>query len=148
MSYYATANDIETKLEELLAGHNMVHEFKTKQHPIVLVVSPDASLDAQTEIYSNAEGAVSSYDARLRLLFALDGSIEIQTDNRFVVSEALMNKIKNLGKKYRDAFTYAFFADRCNDKLLISSTVPEAVDNTVDTVDAFDGFFDGEETQE
>ena len=118
MSYYTTASAIDAKLADLLVEHNLVHEFKTNKHPIVLEVSPDASPEAQMEMYATADGSVSSYDARLRFIFALDGSIEIQTDNRIVVSDALLNKIKNLGKKYLAAYTYAFFADRRNDEEL------------------------------
>lgn len=111
MSYFKTAAVIDGKLAELLEEHNLVHHFKVSSYPIVLEVSPDASPAGQMDMLADADGPVSSYDARLRLTFAIDGSIEIQTDNRIVLSDTLLNKIKGLGKKYLAAFTYSFFAD-------------------------------------
>jgi hypothetical protein len=114
MSYFTTAADIDEKLGDLLFEHNLMHEFKTARHPIVLEVFPDASPAGQMEMFANADGPVSSCDARLRLVFAIDGKIEIRTDNRIVLSDTLLNKIKGLGKKYLAAYTYGFFAERRN----------------------------------
>lgn len=114
MSYFTTAAAIDEKLGELLFEHKLMHEFKTGQHPIVLEVFPDASPAGQMEMFANADGPISSSDARLRLVFAIDGKIEIRTDNRVIVSDSLLNKIKNMGKKYLAAYTYAFFAERRN----------------------------------
>lgn len=110
MDFYANVKKLEDKMSETLADHNLLFNFSTKHYPAVLTVSQNQDTDAQMEIYSTAVGSVSSKDAALRLIFKLTG-IEIQTDNRLVISEDLMNKIKSTAKNMYAAYCSAFFAE-------------------------------------
>lgn len=96
-------------------------------------------------LFESTDGSVSSRDAKLRLIFELDG-LKIQTSSRLVLTDALMNKIKGLAKKLNSAYKEAFFADRIG---VVEDVNPpgEPADDGDDedtTSGKFDGFFDGE----
>ena len=111
MDFYVNVKKQEEKLSKALADHNLLFNFSTKKYPAVLTVSQNQDMDAQMEIYSTAEGSVSSKDAALRLIFKLDG-IEIQTDSRLVMTDALMSKIKGIAKKMHAEYCAGYFAER------------------------------------
>ena len=111
----------------------------------MLTISQDASPEAQVALFESTDGSVSSRDAKLRLIFELDG-LKIQTSSRLVLTDALMNKIKGLAKKLNSAYKEAFFADRIG---VVEDVNPpgEPADDGDDedtTSGKFDGFFDGE----
>lgn len=108
--FYKEVRKIEDKLGKTLADNNLLFLFKTDRYPITLTVSQDRDVGAQMEIYSNADGNVSSADAVLRLIFKQD-ALEIQTNSRLVIPDDLLTKIKSLGKKLHYAYLQAFFAD-------------------------------------
>lgn len=110
MDFYASARKHEDKLSEILGEHNFRFKFQTDQYPITLTISQSQDVGAQMEIYSNAEGSISSMDAILRYIFKLD-DIEIQTSGRLVMDLKLMSKINGVVKKWDAAYKAAFFAD-------------------------------------
>lgn len=149
MDIYANVNKLGDKLAETLAEHNLLHTFDTNKYPITLTVRQNQAPDAQMALYSTTDGNISSQDAVLRLIFKLD-KLEIQTDNRLVISDDLMNKIKNTGKKMRDAYCQAYFAERRNPDHMKLYGDPDAVeaDYEDDEEDeAFAGFYDSVEEE-
>lgn len=108
--YYANLVSLENKLGETLNNEGMVFTLKTDRYPITLTISPNASPAAQMELFSMNDGS-SSTDALMQFIFKLD-ALEIRTDNRFVISDALMSKIKGQAKKIHHAFLEGFFAER------------------------------------
>lgn len=110
MDFYASARKHEDKLSEILGEHNFRFKFQTDQYPITLTISQSQDVGAQMEIYSNAEGSVSSMDAKLRYIFKLD-DIEIQTNGHLVMDLKLLSKINGVVKKWDAAYKAAFFAD-------------------------------------
>lgn len=142
MDFFENVKTLEHKLGETLTEHKLIYQFKTDRYPITLTVAQDQDVGAQMELYSNAEGSVSSADAVLRLIFKLD-SLEIQTNSRLVMSDQLMNKIKNLGKKLKDAYAYAYFA------AVNASSACRSKDSVEDAAPAdFGEFFGGDGDQE
>lgn len=112
MSYYDNAKVIESKIGKALAAEGLVYTLHTKAYPATLVISQSQSPDAQMNFLENAdEGGVSSKDSALRFIFELDG-IKIHTDNRLIITDAFMTKLKGLAKKWHTAYTHAFFADK------------------------------------
>ena len=107
MNAYANVSLIENKLDELLSENHLVHTFRTSSYPVVLTISQDASPEAQVALFESTDGSVSSRDAKLRLIFELDG-LKIKTSSRLVLTDALMNKIKGLAKKLNSAYKEAF----------------------------------------
>lgn len=142
MDFFENVKALENKLGETLTEHNLVYQFNTDHYPITLTVTQDQDISAQMELYSNADGRVSSADAVLCLIFKLD-SLEIQTNSRLVMSDQLMNKIKNLGKKMRDAYAYAYFA-AINSSNVCRAKGPVEKDAPAD----FGEFLDGDGNQE
>ena len=146
MDFYTNVRKLNDKLAMDLEEHNLLHVFSTEKYPLTLTVRQNQAPDAQMEIYSTTDGMVSSQDAVLRLIFKLD-TLEIQTDNRLVISDDLMSKIKNTGKKLRDAYCQAYFAERRNPESVELYGDPDENDAD-DGEDAFAGFYDGDEEEE
>ena len=111
MDYFKEYNAQLGKLDALLAENNLVGKFNTDSYPMALTVSQDQSLEAQTALYEMSENGVSSRDAKLILTFPV-AEIGVRVYGRFVISDALMNKIKTHGKKLRDLFLQCDFAMR------------------------------------
>lgn len=107
MIEYGKAAD---KLESLLADYDLVCTFKKKDYPISLVVAPNSGVSEQMELYSQDSGAQSSSDARLNIIF-YDADVIIRTDNRLVLSDDLMQKIKSYAKKMHYLYLQAFFRE-------------------------------------
>ena len=110
MNYYKNLATLEDKLTATLNDEGLVFNLDTKKYPITLTVSHNASPAAQMEFFSAGE-SVSSTDAMLKFIFKLD-ALEIRVDNRFIISDALMSKIKGQAKKIHHAFLEGFFAER------------------------------------
>lgn len=112
MSYFDNAKSIENKIGSALADEGLVYTLHTKSYPAKLIISQSQSPAAQMDFLASADaGGVSSADSALRFIFELDG-IKIHTDNRLIIKDADMTKLKNLAKKWHIAFTHAFFADK------------------------------------
>ena len=112
MSYFDNAKEIEMKIGKALADEDLVYTLHTKSYPATLIISQSQSPAAQlTFMAEAADGGVSSKDSALRFIFELDG-IKIHTDNRLIITDAFMTKLKSLAKKWHTAYTHAFFADK------------------------------------
>lgn len=111
MSYFDNAKAIENKIGAALAEEGLVYTLHTKAYPATLVICQSQSPFAQMEFMSTAEDGVSSKDSALRFIFELDG-IKIHTDNRLIITDAFMTKLKGLAKKWHTAYTHAFYADK------------------------------------
>ncbi len=144
MNYYKNLNALEDKLTATLNDEGLVFSLDTSKYPITLTVSHNASPAAQMEFFSTGD-SVSSTDAMLQFIFKLD-ALEIRVDNRFIISDALMSKIKGQAKKIHHAFLEGFFAEQINYK---SSKVEPAVmlydAPAPDDPDEFADFFDDPE---
>lgn len=153
MDFYSNVRSLERKLADALVEHNLLHKLKTERYPITLTVTQNQTPEAQMELYSTTDGSISSSDAVLQFTFKLD-ALEIRTDNRFVISDALMNKVKGLAKKIYAAYTAAYFAEQRNPEKLKLYGDTEATDADLDTEEdtedeAFEDFFyDDEEAEE
>lgn len=154
MDFYSNVRSLETKLADALVEHNLLHKLKTERYPITLTVTQNQTPEAQMELFSTNDGSISSSDAVLQFTFKLD-ALEIRTDNRFVISDALMNKVKGLAKKIYAAYTAAYFAEQRNpEKLkLYGDTEATDADADLDTEEdtggtAFEGFLIGDEEAE
>ena len=146
--YYANLVSLENKLGETLNNEGMVFTLKTDRYPITLTISPDASPAAQMELFSAYDGA-SSTDALMQFIFKLD-ALEIRTDNRFVISDALMSKIKGQAKKIHHAFLEGFFAEHIhslNKNVPVANAAPVYEAPEKAETDEFTDFF-GDHTDE
>lgn len=110
MDYFAQYRAAETKLEELLAEHELLFKFDTSSYPITLTVFQDQSIEAQTALYSQESDGVSSKDSRLVFQFPVN-EIRLRVyGERLIISDALMTKIKGLAKKMHYTFLQCKFA--------------------------------------
>lgn len=143
MSYFDNAKAIENKIGEALSDEGLVYTLHTKKYPAMLVISQSQSPDAQMDFLANAdEGGVSSKDSALRFIFELDG-IKIHTDNRLIITDAFMTKLKGLAKKWHTAYTHAYFADKIGQQGQSDDTEP--VNDTPDFEDEDPDFEDDAE---
>lgn len=108
--YFSDFNELNAKLTDVLEEAGLVHTFKADAYPIALVVKPQADVSTQMQLFS-ADNGTSSLDMSMILTFRLDG-LEIRTDNRLVMPDALMTKIKGMAKKLHYAYLQADFAMR------------------------------------
>lgn len=130
--YFIGVRALEDKLAEVLAEKNLLHVIDYSKYPITLTVTQNQAPDAQMEIWATSDGSTSSQDSVLRFIFNLDG-IEIQTNSRLVISDALMNKIKGLAKKIHAAYVHAYFAST------VSILRTDKTDDAADAEDVEDG---------
>ena len=143
--YFITVRSLENKLAELLAEKNLLHVTDHSRYPITLTVTQNQAPDAQMEIWATTDGSTSSRDSVLRFIFHLD-DLEIQTSQRFVISDSLMNKIKGLAKKIHAAYVHAYFASTISTiRHIADAAVTE--DEDVDAGD-FAGFYEDSEDDE
>lgn len=148
MDFYINARSHEDKLAKLLAENNLLHTLDHHHHPMTLTITQNQAPDAQMEIWATADGHTSSQDSVLRFIFTLDG-MEIQTNSRFMMSDALMGKIKGLAKKIEKAYKDAYFASTVTILPAMTHRADAAVteDEDVDAGD-FVGFYDEAEDDE
>lgn len=110
MDYFAQYRAAETKLDELLAEHELLFKFDTSSYPITLTVFQDQSIEAQASLYSQESDGVSSKDSRLVFQFPVN-DIKLRVyGERLIISDALMTKIKGLAKKMHYTFLQCRFA--------------------------------------
>lgn len=144
MNYYANLAALEDKLTATLNDEGLVFALDTSKYPITLTVSHDTSVEAQMELFS-ALDSVSSTDAMMKFIFKLD-ALEIRVDNRFIISDALMSKIKGQAKKIHHAFLEGFFAERINYQSSKNEPVEAACDAPAEIEpDEFADFFDDDQ---
>ena len=144
MQFYDNLKKAEEKLATILLDENLVHTFSTKTYPITLIVSNDRSPGAQMEFYATGDDGKSSAEAVLKLIFNLNG-LKIQTDNRFVIEDAMMNKIKNQAKKMYHAYLEGYYAQMSAQAAEACAEIAAACDDGASPVcddDAADAFAD------
>lgn len=145
MSFYDKAKSIENKIGEALADEDLVYTLHTKSYPATLIISQSQSPAAQMGFLADAEdGGVSSKDSALRFIFEMDG-IKIHTDNRLIITDAFMTKLKGLAKKWHIAYTHAYFADHINQQAVADDTEPAQDDTENPDSVTQDGDFDTDE---
>lgn len=108
MNYFAPFKSVKNKLDELLAGYMLVATWRELDYPLKLVISPDASPEAQMSLLGDEEGSISP-NARLCYTFSLD-DINVELDGRLAVPESLMSKIMGYAKKMHHLWLEGFFA--------------------------------------
>lgn len=92
------------------------------------------------QLFAGDSGA-SSANMKMLLTFRLDG-LEIQTDNRMVIQDALLTRIKSIATKMHYAYLQADFAIRNYGNRIKPATKPTDSSGTGD--DGEDVFDDGE----
>ena len=142
--YEAQAN----KMENLMAANGLLHTFKTNIYPITMVIQPNAAPDEQMAMFETDESGISSPDARLVLQFPVGEVVVRAYGRRLIISDALLNKIKNQAKKMRDLWLQADFAARMEQAG--NSTSHYVDDDAEDETDAddFEEFFEDDDSQE
>ena len=149
MNYYSQVRELEDKLAKVLAEHKLLYKFQTDKYPITLTVKQNQAPDAQMELYAMNDGSISSQDSVLKFIFKLD-EIEVQTNSRLVMTDALMSKIKGIGKKLRDAYCHAYFADRRNSERVKNEgavgVTPGATGGST-TASSFNEFYDADQEE-
>lgn len=109
MSFYDNSTAIKNKIETALVDKNLVLTVR-ETYPATLIISQSQSPYAQMELASFGEDGVSSKDSALRFIFEV-GGLKIHTDNRLIIPDDFMTKLKGLAKKWYSAYTAAFHAE-------------------------------------
>jgi len=153
MGYFDKFQAQNTKLENILDENGLLHKFYTDRYPMQLVILQDLSLDAQMTRMEESEDGISSRDAKLVLTFPV-GEIGVRVTGRLILSESLLGKIKNQGKKMRDLWLQANFAalmetrgDHPTQDELDEGFAEEAAAEIENTND-FSEFYDARATEE
>lgn len=94
----AKYTDQLTKLDNLAEKHNLICTWDTEAKHITLTARPQAFETEQTSFIEEAEDEKSSGDAALSIIFK-DGEIKVSAVGKLFISEALINKLKNIAKK-------------------------------------------------
>lgn len=142
MNYMINFTEISNRLDEVLAENKLVYSFRTDRYPIALIISPDASPDAQLALYEvSDENSTTSSDARLIFTFPV-GGIGVKIQGRLVMSDALMSKVKGLAKKMHIAYLEAYFA---NLMTLPAGSSSSTAEESQSDLNNFDSFFDNAE---
>lgn len=107
-----------------------------------MTVGPNTALDAQMAMFETASEGVSSQDAKIVFHFVV-GEINVRMYGRFIISDALMSKIKGIANKIRDLWLMADFAVKAEQSKYkrVPMDYQEEDTKEADNVAAFDGFF-------
>lgn len=90
--------NMRAKLENLADSHNLLYMWNPDGKYITLTVMPQATEADQTSFIKETDDGKSSSDAVLCIIFK-DGDITISTTGKLFITEALINKFKNIAKK-------------------------------------------------
>ena len=143
MDYFANVRTLEDKLAATLDNNGLLHNMNRNKYPITVTITQNKAPDAQLEMFAATDGGISSRDSVLRFIFKLEG-LEIQTSDRLVISDALMNKVKNQVKKVHAAYVHAYFAATANTGLaanLYDEAPEDEDDGPEQETDEFDESF-------
>lgn len=97
------------KLATLMDEHNLIYVFKTEAEPITLEVKRNESEKVE-QLSLVAQGRKSSSDAKISFIFD-GGEIIVNTEGELFMTEALINKIKNIAKKLHYLYLHLFYVD-------------------------------------
>ena len=110
MNYFKDYNETKEKLDNLIADFGLVASWRTETDPIRLILSPDASPEAQMSLLSVDDGrSATTPNARLCLTFELD-NINVQIEGRLNLPQSVMNKIMCYAKKMHHFWLHGHFA--------------------------------------
>ena len=137
-------NAMKDKLDNTLEANGLIGTFVTDENPIMLTVKPNTVDAGQTSMFPEGEENKSSLDAKLSFIFQ-DGDVIITTDEKLVISESLMNKLKNIAKKMHYLYLQAAFESFINGES--SEDFTEQFEEGKDTAEP-DEFEDEDEEQE
>lgn len=138
MGYFDKFDAQETKLGNILEDKNLLHKFSTGTYPMPLTISQNQDPSAQMDLYSNDTEGVSSKDAKLVLTFPV-GEIGVRVYGRLIISDQMLNKIKNCGKKMRDLYLQADYARRMEAFSSPSAEDQEPLEESYEDDDADEG---------
>lgn len=106
-------NAMKDKLDNTLEANGLTGKFVTDENPIMLTVSPSIVESGQVGMFPDNDDDKSSLDAKLSFIFK-DGDVIITTDEKLVIAESLMNKLKNIAKKMHYLYLQAAFESFIN----------------------------------
>ena len=143
MSFFEKYEAQSAKLANILEENSLLHRFRVDSYPMSMTIMQNQSPDAQMAMYETETDGVSSRDAKLVLTFPV-GEIGVRVYGRLIISDTLLGKIKNHGKKMRDLYLQGDYATRmANERRVLN---PSALDNEEeldeDQNNAFKQFFD------
>ena len=148
MSYFDKFTAQEAKLAELLNENHLLHTFKTDGYPITLTVQPNTTPEAQMALFETSKDGISSQDASLVFQFPV-GEIGWRIHGRLIMSDSLMNKIKNHAKKMLTLWLQADFAARAEQAGYRATPAAETDEAKADQeTEIFDEFLDEEDVEE
>lgn len=140
-------NAMKDKLENTLEENGLIGTFVTDETPIMLTITPNNVESGQMSMIPDDNENKSSLDAKLSFIFQ-DGDVIITTDEKLVISESLMNKLKNIAKKMHYLYLQAAFESFINGES--SEDFTEQFDGEKDLAepDEIDEYEDDEETED
>ena len=152
MNYFEKYEAQSAKLANIMEENGLLHRFRADSYPMSLTITQNQTPDAQMALYEQETDGVSSRDAKLVLTFPV-GEIGVRVYGRLIISDTLMNKIKNHGKKMRDLYLQGDYATRMSNerKVLNAGTPIEDKEADAEQQDAFKEFFepdDGDQNDE
>ena len=115
MGFFDKFNEQNNKLGNVLEENGLLHTFSTKSYPLTLTISQNQAPEAQMALYEQGNGDISSSDAKLVLTFPV-GEIGVRVYGRLIISDTLMGKIKNHGKKMRDLYLQGYYATQMKER--------------------------------
>ena len=111
-NYFEKFQAQQEKLANVLDECHLLHRFSASSYPMTLTISQNQAPEAQMELYDTANDGVSSRNSKLILTFPV-GDIGVRVyGDRLIISDTLLNKIKNIGKKMRDLYLQGDYARR------------------------------------
>ena len=128
MNYFEKYEAQKEKLANVLDEYHLLHQFSAKSYPMTLTISQNQAPEAQMELYDTANDGVSSRNAKLILTFPV-GDIGVRVyGERLILSDTLLGKIKNIGKKMRDFYLQGDYAKRMEERGAAPTQSTEAED--------------------
>lgn len=101
---------MKEKLDTLLDEHDLIYKFDTSKEPIVLQVKKNESAKAEQLSLTAVDKQKSSKDATVSFIFD-SGSIIVKTTGTLFMTDALLNKVKNIAKKLHYLFLHVYFVE-------------------------------------
>jgi hypothetical protein len=117
---------LQNKIGNICDENALTYRFHREGYPIQLVIRPDESPSGQLTMLENAGQCDTGYigqDASIVFRF-VGGDLEYQMSDKFEISEALFNKIKNLFKKMHSLWLQHFHCEVTRGNLLAVKAWP------------------------
>lgn len=123
MSEISKFETYKKKLQGVCDENDLVFRFRCHQYPITLTIRPVSGFGEQLSMLETADENYMSPDASIVFSFA-DGVITYKMSDRFVISDTLFQKIKNLFKNMHACWVQYFFREVIENKSLKTGTMP------------------------